>query len=188
MKHYKSFSFGILFLTVFGLFSCVDETTNALEKQPYFDLKGFIESKIQEIDSVEVIKISQVQGEETQTQLTYAIKDWQEEFGIFTEADINKASLLESYETESSDDSLTHKLYPKSKGKVKYIKVMYSSDEISSISIKVAEKNLFYTSTTLAELYMNNESNLIDRYSIETTQKIWFLDANKMKILGELKP
>ncbi|WP_192347577.1 hypothetical protein [Algoriphagus sp. Y33] len=188
MKHYKSFSFGILFLTFFGLFSCEDKTTNTQEKQPYFDLKGFIAMKIQEIDSMEVIKVSQVQGVENQTNVIYSIQDWEEEFGLFTAADINKSSLLQSYQTESSTDSLTHTLYPKSEGKVKYIKILYSNDEVSSVSIKVAEENLFYTSTTLAELYMDSVSNVVDHYSIETTQKIWFLDANKMKIRGEIVP
>ncbi|REG87031.1 hypothetical protein [Algoriphagus antarcticus] len=188
MKHIKSFSFGIFFLASFGLCSCVDESTKGIEKEPYFDLKGFIEEKIQEIDSVEVSKVSQVQEEEKQATVIYTTKDWEEEFGIFTEADINNSSSLQSYETTSSDSTLAHELYPNSEGKVKYIKVTYFEDEVSSVSIKIADDNLFYSTTTLAEMYMNKATNLIDHYSIETTQKIWFLDPNEMKIQGTIIP
>jgi|GEM_PF-273865 len=186
MNQIKGLSFGILFLGSLGLFSCVNESTNALEKQPYFDLEGFIEEKIQEIDNVEVAKTSQIQGDEKQATVVYSIKNWEEEFGIFKEADINKTSLLQSYETKSSNDSLTHELFPKTKGKVKYIKVTYFEDEVSSVAIKIADDNLFYSSTTLADIYMNNATKLIDHYSIETTQKIWFMDANNMKIQGKI--
>lgn len=188
MKHFKSLSFRILFLVVFGLFSCVGESTNAPENPPYFDLKGFIEENIQKLDSVEVSKTSRIQVEETQREVIYSTKDWEEELGIFMEADINRASLLQSYQTTSADGVLTHELLPKSKGKVKYIKVTYSGEEVSSISIKIAEENLFYSSTTLAKIYMSGSSNLIDQYSIETAQKIWFLDTNDMKITGQLVP
>jgi hypothetical protein len=188
MKQIKSFSFSILFLASIGLFSCEDESTNAQEKTPYFDLKGFIEKNIQDVDSVEVIKESEIQGEEKQVTVVYSIKDWDEEFGIFKEADINKTSLLQDYETTTSSDMLTHELLPNSKSKVKYIKVTYSEDEVSSVSIKIADDNLFYTTTTLAEIYMDNSTNLIDHYAIETTQKIWFLDENNMKIEGKIVP
>lgn len=186
MKHYQRFSFGILFLAVFGLLSCVENVTSTLDKTPYFDLKGFIKEKIQEVDSMTVNKLSQIQGEEKHTTLVYSIKNWEEEFDIFTEADINKASSLQSYSTTSSEEMLTHELLPKSKGKVKYIKVTYVGDEVSSISIKIADENLFYTTSTLAELYINSANHLIDHYSIHTTQKIWFMDANDMKIQGAI--
>ncbi|MEB2779032.1 hypothetical protein U3A58_01410 [Algoriphagus sp. C2-6-M1] len=188
MKHHQRFSYGILLLAVFGQFSCVDESTNTPEKEPYFDLKGFIEEKIQEIDSLEVTKVSEIQGEKKQVTVTYSIKDWEEEFAIFKEADINNASQLQSYQTTSTDDLLAHELLPKTKGKVKYIKVTYKEEDVSSVAIKIADDNLFYSSTTLADIYINNATNLIDHYSIETTQKIWFLDANDMKIQGTIVP
>lgn len=188
MKCFKSFSSGILLVALIGLFSCVNESTSTLEKEPYFDLKGFIEEEIEKLDSMEVSKVSQIQREEKQTDVVYSIQDWEEELGIFKEADINKSSLLQSYETKSSGEMLSHKLLPKEKGDVKYIKVTYSQDEVSSVSIEISEQNLFYTSTTLAELHMSKTGNMIDHYSIEKTQKIWFLDENRMKIMGTLVP
>ncbi|PZX46919.1 hypothetical protein [Algoriphagus chordae] len=188
MKQIKGLSFGILFLAIFGLFSCAGESSNKLEELPYFDLKGFIEMKIQEIDSVNVIKVSRIQGEEKKATVVYSTKDWEEEFSVFTDADINKTSLIDSYDTEVSNATLKHELFPTATGNVKYIKITYFEDQVSSISIKMADENLFYNSTTLAEIYMNNATKLIDHYSIETTQKIWFMDANNMRIQGAIKP
>ncbi|RAI94793.1 hypothetical protein [Algoriphagus yeomjeoni] len=188
MKQTKSFSFGIIFLAVFGLFSCVGEISTAIEEDPYFDLKGFVEENIQKLDSVEVTKVSQIQEEENEVSVVYSIQDWEEEFSVFKEADINKASMLQSYKTSISDDLLTHEALPKSKEKVKYIKVTYENDAVSSVSIKIADDNLFYSTTTLASIYIDTSTKLIDRYSIETSQKIWFLDENDMKIKGTIVP
>lgn len=188
MKHTKSFSLGTFFLASFILFSCVDESSSSLEKSSYFDLKGFIATHIQEIDSVEVIKDSEIQGEAKQATVIYSAKDWEDEFSLFKEADINKSSLVQSYETTSTDEMLSHKLLPNGRNKVKYITVTYSEGQVSSVSIKIADDNLFYSSTTLGEIYMNKFTNLIDRYVIETSQKIWFLDRNDMKIEGKIIP
>ncbi|PZX59930.1 hypothetical protein LV84_01140 [Algoriphagus ratkowskyi] len=184
MRHFKPF--GILFLVVLGLFSCAQESSNSLETSPYFDLKGFINEKIQEVDGMQVRKISRIQGEEQKVELAYSILDWKQEFSTFAEADINNPSSIQSYETITSKDRLTHELLPDTKGKVKYIKVSYTGDQVSRVSIKIADDNLFYSTTTLAEIYMNNATHLIDHYSIETTQKIWFLDPNNMKIQGAI--
>lgn len=188
MKHCKSFSFGIILIVLFGLSSCVDEISNTVETEPYFDLKGFIDENIQKVDKVEVNKTSQIQGEEKEVKVVYSIKEWEEEFSIFKEADINKASMLQSYKTSTTDDLLIHELKPKSKEKVKYIKVTYDNGVVSSVSIKIADDNLFYASTTLAEIYIDSSTKLMDHYSIETSQKIWFLDENNMKIQGTIVP
>ncbi|WPR75039.1 hypothetical protein [Algoriphagus sp. NG3] len=184
MTHQKALPFGILFLFVVGLYSCAGESAGTIETTPYFDLKGFIEEKIQEVDSVEVLKISEVQGEENQTSMVYSIQDWKEEFSIFKDADINKPSMLQSYKTTKSDDQLLHELLPNAKGKLKHLKVAYSNSEVSQVSIKIAEDNLFYSATTLAEINLNSITHLIENYSFQTSQKIWFLDENNMRIKG----
>ena len=188
MKQQKSFSFGIIFIVVFGLFSCVDEVSTSIETDPYFDLKGFIEEHILQFDSVQVTKTSQIQGEEKEVKVIYSKEDWEEELSIFKEADINKASMLQSYKTSQSDDLLIHEALPKSKEKVKYIKVAYENGIVSSVSIKIADDNLFYSSSTLAEIYIDHSTQLIDRYSISSSQKIWFLDENNMIIKGSVAP
>ena len=127
MKHYKSLSFGILFFAIFGLFSCTEESTNSLDKSPYFDLKGFIAEKIQEVDGVEVNKKSEIQGESKQAEVVYSINDWKEEFKVFSEADINNSALLQSYETTSTNNTLTHELLPEF-GRAKSRAIVFAYD------------------------------------------------------------
>ena len=103
---------------------------------------------------MEVIKDSEIQGDTKQATVIYSAKDWEDEFSLFNEADINKSSLIQSYETISTDDMLSHKLLPNGRNKVKYITVTYSDGQVSSVSIKIADDNLFYSSTTLGEIYM----------------------------------
>jgi len=177
----------ILLLALVGLFSCVEQTDTELDTLPYFDLKGFIELKANEVDSVHVIKVSRVQDQEEKIETVYTREELNNEFEVFKEADINKRSLIKSYDTKVSNDQLIHELFPKAEGKVKFLKISYFEDQVSSISIKQVEKNLFYSSITLGNIYMNNATHKIDHYDIETTQKIWFLRPNNMKISGVLK-
>ncbi|MEP0712627.1 hypothetical protein [Algoriphagus sp.] len=179
---------GKFLLVVFGLFSCVAESTKTPETLPYFDLKGFIEETIQKADGKTVSKTSHIQGEAKEVEVTYSIENWEEELSIFKDADINTSAMLQSYQTTSSDDKLVHELLPDAKAKVKYIQVTYEGEDVSSVSIMIADDNMFYSSTTLAEIYINNSTHLIDHYTIESTQKIWFLDENNMKIQGSIVP
>lgn len=188
MKTTLRFSSGILLVLFLGFFSCAGPSSGELAILPYFDLKGFIETKIKDIDGAEVLKVSRIQGKEVKKTVVYSIEDWKEELDVFIQADINKASLVNSYDTRIEKGILIHELLPDADGKVKYIKVDSTTKEVRSISIKMSEDNLFYSSMTLAELYLNSATFKIDHYSIETTQKIWFLAPNNMKITGVVKP
>lgn len=179
--------FGIILLASIGLFSCEAPVNTSLDKMPYFDLEGFIDEETMKLDGAKVVKISRVQGKEETTEATYSTQDWINEFEVFFNADINKPSTMLSYDTQINKNVLTHELLPNSKGKVKFIKVHYVEDQVSRVEIKTAEDNMFYSSVTLGSIYMNKATKKVDHYSIETTQKIWFLKPNNMKILGALK-
>lgn len=179
----SSFRWMIIGLAL-GIFSCTEPAKTTLEEKPYFDLKGFVETQADTLDGAKVSKRSKVQDREETVATTYGREDWEEEFEVFTQADINTPSSLDSYLTSQVGPVLSHELKPKAKSKVKYIKVHYDGDKVQRIELRVAEDNLFYSSETLAEIVMNPETDLIDHYSIETSQKIWFLEPNDMRIEG----
>lgn len=187
MKRLYRIYFGIFLLASVGLFSCEKPVDTSFDELPYFDLEGFMEMETNKIDGVKVLKTSRVEGKEEKLEKTYSTQDWKDEFEVFFKADINKPSTLTSYDTQVDKDMLIHELYPNSKGKIKFIKVHYVDDHVSRLEIKTSEKNLFYSSVTLGAIYMNNATHEIDHYSIETTQKIWFLAPNNMRISGVLK-
>jgi hypothetical protein len=158
-----------------------------MEKLPYFDLAGFIEQEIPKVDGAKVSKISRVQNQEETAEVVYSVQDWKEELDIFFQADINKPSLAQSYDTQLNSSYLIHTLLPGEKGKVKEITIRYDKDKPSGITVKLEEENMFYSSTTIGQVYFNIETQTLDHYSVESTQKIWLLKPNNMKIMGAVK-
>ena len=158
-----------------------------LEKLPYFDLKGFLDLELKKLDGHKVLKTSKINGEEKEEEQTYSEAQWKEEFDYFYQADINLPSLATSYSTDIQVDYLIHELLPESEGKVKEIRIRYAQSYPAAISFKIKEENFFYTSTTLGEAYMNQSTGKLDHYSLETTQKVMFLDPTHIKISGILK-
>jgi len=158
-----------------------------LEKLPYFDLKGFLDLELKKLDGHTVLKTSELNGEEKEEEQTYSEAQWKEEFDYFYQADINLPSLATSYSTDIQVDYLIHELLPESEGKVKEIRIRYVQSYPAAISFKIKEENFFYTSTTLGEAFMNQSTGKLDHYSLETTQKVMFLDPTHIKISGILK-
>ena len=158
-----------------------------MEKLPYFDLAGYIEQEIPKVDGAKVAKISRVQNQEETAEVVHSAQDWREESDIFFQADINKPSLAQSYDTETKNSYLIHTQLPDEKGKVKEITVRYDKDRPTGITVKLVEENMFYTSTTIGQVYFNVETQTLDHYSVESTQKIWLLKPNNMKIMGAVK-
>jgi hypothetical protein len=178
-------TFGLL---LWAAFSCISpEEHKTLEKLPYFDLKGFVELELGKLDGVKVAKISKVNGEEKAVEKIYSIKDWKEEFETFYTADINTPALATSYSTETEGEFLVHRLLPEAKGKVKEIKIRYINEYPAAIIVRTGEESLYYQTSTVAEFYMNMATETIDHYTIESTQKVWFLDPTNVKISGAVK-
>lgn len=185
MKFWKYSSLGLLFIL---LFSCVaEEGKKTMEELPYFNLSGFIDVEIAKLDSVTVTKTSSINGEEKTVELTYSKEDWKEEFTAFYRADINTPSLARAYSTDTQYEYLIHKLLPDAKGKVKEIKIKYTRDYPSSITFHMRDENLFYSTSTFGEFHLNLATNMLDHYSIETTQKVWFLKPTNIKLAGIIK-
>lgn len=182
MKFKNYLIFGLL---IWAAFSCVSgEEGKKMEKLPYFNLKGFLDLELAKLDGAEVAKISQINGVEILVEKKYSLKDWKEEFDAFYSADINSPSLAFSYSTETETEYLIHRLLPEEKGKVKEIKIKYLKEYPSSISFKMSDENLFFSSSTSGEFHMNLATNKLDQYSVETTQKVWFLKPTTIKISG----
>lgn len=168
--------------------SCVsEEKGKTMEALPYFNLSGFLDVEMAKLDGNLVTKTSRVNGIEKTVDTTFTLAQWKAEFAAFYLADINTPALALSYSTVTNFDYLIHKLLPDAKGKVKEIKIKYVNDYPSSITFRQSEKNLFFSSATHGELHMNLATNKLDHYSIETTQKVWFLKPTNLKVAGIVK-
>jgi hypothetical protein len=173
------------FLLLGAVLSCSPTKEEpALEKLPYFDLKSFINLELSKIEGDSVLKTSEINGEEQLVDLQYDSAQWKEEFAAFYEADINVPSLASSYSTRTTPDQLIHELLPEAKGKVKDLTIRYVQNYPAWVTFKIKDENLFYSSTTLGELFMNQATGKIDQYKLETTQKVMFLSPTHIKISG----
>lgn len=173
---------------IFVIFcSCGELSKTEQEKMPYFDLKGFVKMEAEKLDGSEAILTSRVQGVENRETKTLTKKQWLEAFDTFIQADINKPALYLSYDTKVKNNILTHSLFEDADEKVKEIKLTYIDDKVVAATLKSSENNLFYSTSTLAEMYINNHTKKVDHYSIETTQKIWFLAPSNIKIMGTIR-
>lgn len=182
----KSIPVVVLFLI--SLFACDSARQEIkMEKLPYFDLKGFMDLEMAKLEGVTVSKVSRINGVEKTAEVVYSTQDWKEEFQAFYEADINKPSLALSYSTNAHYEYLIHKLLPGEKGKVKEIKIKYNNDYPSSITFRMKEENLFFSTATLGEFYLNQLTQKLDHYSIETTQKVVFMKPTNIKISGVVR-
>lgn len=175
-------------LVLWAAFSCIShEESKNLEKLPYFNLTGFLDLELAKLDGAEVSKISEINGEKNTVDKSFTLQEWKEEFEAFYRADINSPALVASYSTETEGEYLIHRLLPQAKGKVEEIRIKYTKEYPTTISVRTREENLFFVTTTVAEFYMNLATEKIDHYSIESNQKVWFLDSTNMKVSGVVK-
>jgi hypothetical protein len=175
-------------LLVLASFACAPVAEQPLsDALPYFDLKSFLNLELKELDGAKVIKTAEINGEKKVEELVYTEQDWKEELDYFYSADINLPALATSYSTKSRTDFLIHELLPEAKGKVKEISIRYVQNYPAWVSFKIKEENLFYSTTTLGEAYLNQSTGKLDHYSLETTQKVMFLSPTHIKISGVIQ-
>ncbi|UCS95712.1 hypothetical protein KZP23_05200 [Echinicola marina] len=167
------------------------------EKQPlanptqidkYFPLKDFVEEQIDRLDGQKIDKVSMINGEEQLSEVVLDKEAWRKELDIFIQSDINKAANAAAYETAEEGNILVHRLKDGAEGSIKLIEVSYveGTERVSKIHFESAEDNFFYQSSAEGVLEMN-ELGELDQYEVAGTQKVWFLNPNKIKVKGVVK-
>lgn len=174
-----------------AFFSCGTEE-EALIKNPtqidqYFPISDFINQQISRLDGYAVKKTVVMNGEGHEVDQVLFERDWREEFDWFIQSDINKASLAQSYETEKTEHVTRHILKPGEIGVLKQMEVLYENGEVKEINFTTSKENTFYCSNSYSRITTGNDG-LIDSYSLESNQKVWFLSPNEMKVNSQVIP
>ncbi len=168
--------------------SCSDEEkvvfANPTQIEAYFPLSDFLEENIEKLGAAEVHKEIRFNDETESVKFVLDSLTWRQELDFFFQADINKAALAASYETEETQGLLIHRLKPGEKGDIKRIEVKKQSGKVVEIIILSVVNNLFYKSTVEGKIAIEDES--IDSYSLSGDQKVWFLPGTKLKVVAEL--
>jgi len=164
---------------IFFLFSSCSEIEK--KEKPitltYFDIKGFFKSEASRLSQKEALVIKEISknGEKESKQL--AIKNWDKEFDLFTESDINKPSWIASYEVRTVGDTTTYKALTEDL-RTREINLIKSENKVKSITIKNKAINKLYESNEYLSYYPDSI------YEIIKDQHVKIIGNNNYKILG----
>lgn len=182
-----------VFLLLVGLlYACQQEENQPLENptqiEKYFPLKDFVENQITELEGEKVRKSTRIKGEGEYIEMVLNAEEWRKELHVFIQADINKATLATSYDTEQDLHSTVHTLKTGEKYPIQEIKIDYQGKQVSRISFVSHHENLFYTSRSRGELLLDPLTGKLDTYQVSGVQKVWFIAPNEMEVEGEIIP
>ncbi len=181
------YSFALLFLAFFAYCTVNPERIPENVEPAYFPIKEFLEVQAQKLDNKGIRKLLIIKGSKETIEETLSEEQWLQELELFLQADINKAALIQSYNTKHSDEYLIHELKSSEKGKIKKIVVRYEGELVKEITFHAIIENLFYSSRTRGVLFTHSETGLLDQINIESTQTVLFLSPNKMVVTASVQ-
>ncbi|EAY28453.1 hypothetical protein M23134_04016 [Microscilla marina ATCC 23134] len=153
--------------------------TAAGTAQPYFDLKGFVQTQITWLNQQQPKVKKQVRNEGKLVTKTLAIKNWEKELRMFINADINKAALIGTYDIVKKGKIIKYTT-KEEKNSVKEMTVELGNDKkvAKSVKIIVGNDNALFASGTKLIIQCQNKGNdyRITTYTIDGFQKIIMRD------------
>jgi hypothetical protein len=172
----------ILLISLFFV-SCKQE--KQITNKKYFDLKGFSESIIAELEikKPEVTKVWQI-GNNKETKSTKDI-DWAKELSLFVESDLNKRAFVNSYSIKETSKGVNYKLKPGESLLVKSMAIENLEEKNSKIiSIETSTSN--YLFKTNSKIMMKTKNGKLQEYSVYSIQKLFLSTPDTSSIDGRI--
>jgi hypothetical protein len=172
----------ILLISLFFV-SCKQE--KQITNKKYFDLKGFSESIIAELEikKPEVTKVWQI-GNNKETKSTNDI-DWAKELSLFVESDLNKRAFVNSYSIKETSKGVNYKLKPGESLLVKSMAIENLEEKNSKIiSIETSTSN--YLFKTNSKMMMKTKNGKLNAYSVYSIQKLFLSKPDTSSIDGKI--
>lgn len=172
-------------LGVLLIFSCSGKENKQDKILHYYDLKGYLEKEIVRLseNNPEVDK-TWIFNDEKEDKRTKDI-DWDKEFKVFKDFDINKSSFLTSYDSLKTDSSVGYRLKPNEKLPIKSITIRFDEDgKPSSIEAYRESVNMFFTTTS--ENLMELSNGEPESYAIVSTQKLLWFKPDSSKVFANI--
>ncbi len=170
----------ILLISLFFV-SCKQE--KQITNKKYFDLKGFSESIIAELEirKPEIKKVWQI-GSLKETKSTKDI-DWVKELSLFVDADLNKSAFVNSYSINESSKGINYKLKPTESLLVKSMKVE-NLEEKNSKQIIIETSTSNYLFKTNSKMMIKTKNGKLQEYSVYSIQKLFLSKPDTSSIKG----
>ena len=132
--------------------SCQPPETNSevAAIKPYFDIKGYFTNQIKQLEAQKTSLIKTAFLNDKQETKTLSHLNWQDEFALFINSDINRIAWINSYSTDSCNQ-ITQKhidyksLDPDLRTQEIHVWLDMATQQLDSLSVRNKVKNVFYT-------------------------------------------
>lgn len=182
----------VLFVLAFIISSCQNPTDTNAPKN-YFDLKGFIETQVTELNKRKpLVSKEMVMGTDKDSISTTEI-DWAKELELFTQADLNKQAYQLSYEiTQPTPFTYVYVLKSGEKLPVKSLKILVdeTSKQPKLVEALLKEENKLYDSEKQLSLTCTLRPEgawLIKTYEISGFQHLTLTDKKPFSVKGVIR-
>jgi len=175
------------------IFSSCQNPTDTNTPNSYFDLKGFIETQVTELNKRKpLVSKAMAMGTDIDTISTTAI-DWVKELELFTQADLNKQAYQLSYDiTQPTPFSYVYVLKSGEKLPIKSLKIVI--DEMSKqpklVEALLKEENKLYDSEKRLSLTCTMRPEgvwLLKTYEINGFQHLTMSDKKPFSVKGTIR-
>lgn len=189
-KHKIILFFGLLWATT----ACERPTPPTSAKaETSYDLTSYLQEQKQRLQAEKpvVLKSAQTKGQPTETLETSQL-NWEEEFSIFNEIDLNRPALRDFYtkQEQVQEDGSTVIQYNKvedSEAPVTYLQLQLSPEKkLTSLEALIQDKNVLFYSKRKVRLEANATDGNVSGYHVSGVQKLVFGDSLRYQIDANL--
>ncbi|RZK59067.1 MAG: hypothetical protein EOO91_06255 [Pedobacter sp.] len=160
--------------------SCNLKEKEKASVKTYFDLAGYFENEASRLSKTKptISKAVFINGKEEQKNIS--IKNWEQEFKSFIDADINKASWRGSFNVVKNGGQTTYTSHSE-KIPVKKLEISLKNNRLTSIKVYITNTNDLYTSQDSLSYYPDS------LYQIMKTQHIKLMESKRYRITGKFR-
>lgn len=177
----------LLTFMVLGLFSMSQISCSAPDSNTkgdtYYDWEGFLQGAIHDLKTrPKMVQKSIFLGDKQEEKVIKSM-NWEKEWAVFLEADLNKPAYQLSYDNLSEDGLIWYSAKIGEKVPVKAFKMHLDAiGRPLQVEIIVSQSNFLFESSK--KLNMNIIDGHVETYSIEGNQKIRFLEPTTYRLMG----
>ncbi|PTS92931.1 hypothetical protein DBR11_26090 [Pedobacter sp. HMWF019] len=169
----------LFLLSSIGFFAaCNPSGPNPHAEDKYFDIQNYFQQEALRLNKAKplVEKTVMVNGAEEKKKVSIA--DWNREFSVFSDADINKSAWKGAFKVTKTKNE---ELYVNTEDKipVKQVLIYRAGNQITGIKILQNTANYLYNSVDTLVYYPDS------LYQISKTQHIRLLNAKAYKVTGK---
>jgi hypothetical protein len=174
--------FSLSVILVLSQFSCSTPENND-QNLPYYDWANYLKSEISYLSTQsKMVHKSILLGNKKEDKVIKSM-NWENEWAVFLEADINKPAYKLSYDNLSEDGLVWYSSKIGEKVPVKTFKMQVDIiGKPMQVEIEIIQSNFLFE--TRKKLNMNVVDGHVETYSIEGFQKIRYLPATTYKLMG----